>query len=178
VEVREHKIQKSTERQMLNDEMRQHFSKLGVRGSVLDSVGVVLEELLMNAIYDAPMDAAGNSLYNKLPRTTAVDLKPNEQGVLRYALDGTLLAISVEDPFGGLTAKTIINYLDSCYSGKEGTMQADKGGAGRGLHQIVENSMFVVFNVQPRRRTEIIAFFDIVPGAKEAVGPMLHWCTA
>jgi CRP-like cAMP-binding protein len=175
VAVRELKVRHSAERIQLNEQMREHFTKLGVRASILDGVSVVLEELLMNAIYDAPTDAAGNPLYNKLPRTTAVELKPNEQGLVRFATDGAFLAVSVEDPFGALTGKIIMNYLDSCYSGREGTMQSGKGGAGRGLHQIVELSQYVVFNVHPRRKTEVIAFFNMVPGQKEVTGPMLHY---
>lgn len=175
VDVKELKVEKSTERDLLNNKMREHFLGLGVRNSVLDSVSLVLEELLMNAIYDAPTDVQGHSIYNNLPRTTAVNLKPSEHGLLRFATDGTLLAISVQDPFGSLTAKIILKYLDSCYGGREGSMQTDKGGAGRGLHQIIESSTFVVFNVQAGKNTEVLAFFDVVPGKKEALAPMLHY---
>ncbi|MCB0351115.1 MAG: hypothetical protein KDD38_08015, partial [Bdellovibrionales bacterium] len=175
IDVKELKIEKSSERKMLSEQMVAHLSGLGVRRSVLDSVAQVLEELLMNAIYDAPTDVQGLPVYNKLPRTTPVNLKPAEQGLLRFATDGTLLAVSVQDPFGSLTASIILKYLDSCYGGREGTMQSDKGGAGRGLHQIIESSTFVVFNVQPKKQTEVIAFFDVVPGKKEASEPMLHY---
>ncbi len=175
VEVKELPVTKSTEREALNQTMRDHFSKLGVRNSILDNVAIVAEELLMNAIYDAPTDISGRPLYNKLPRTTPVELKAGEQGRFRMATDGTLLGISVEDPFGALTGKVILNYLDSCYGGRAGEMQEGKGGAGRGIHQIVENSDFVVFNVQPRRRTEAMAFFDVVPGSKEQKLPLLHY---
>lgn len=175
VEVKELKICKSTERAQLNEEMKSYFSGLGIRGSILDRVGTVLEELLMNAIYDAPTDASGQAIYNKLVRTTVIDLKTHEQGLLRFATDGTLIAVSVQDPFGALSAKIIMNYLDSCYGERAGSLQRDKGGAGRGLHQIIENSYFVVFNIQPRRQTEVIAFFNVVPGEKESTDPMLHY---
>ena len=35
----------------LNAKMKDYFSKLGIRSSILDSASLVLEELLMNAIY-------------------------------------------------------------------------------------------------------------------------------
>ncbi len=175
VEVKEMKICKSTERDMLNNSMKTHFLSLGVRNSILDGVGAVLEELLMNAIYDAPTDASGKALYNNLPRTTAVELRPSEQGLLRFATDGTLIAISVQDPFGALSAKIIMDYLNSCYGERAGSLQHDKGGAGRGLHNIVENSLFVVFNLQPRRKTEVIAFFNVIPGTKEASPSAVHY---
>jgi CRP-like cAMP-binding protein len=174
-EIKEEAIKHSDDRKVLAEKMRQYFSRLGVRSSILDSVGVVLEELLMNAIYDAPTDESGQPIFNSLDRQEKVDLAPHQQGIFRYATDGALLAISVEDPFGALSASTLLKYLDSCYSNRAGQYQINKGGAGRGLHQIVENSQFVVFNVKPRRKTEVIAFFDVVPGAKEAHQPMLHY---
>ncbi|MEQ1665036.1 MAG: cyclic nucleotide-binding domain-containing protein [Bdellovibrionales bacterium] len=175
VEVKDLAIKSSTERQMLNEKMREHFVRLGVRGSILDQVSSVLEELLMNAIYDAPTDKKGRPIYNMLERTEKVELKPQEQGVFRFATDGTLVAISVEDPFGALTAKIIMKYLESCYGGQAGVMQSEKGGAGRGLHMIIENSLFVVFNINPGKQTEVIAFFNVVPGSKEVLAPMMHY---
>ncbi len=176
-DIKEAPVKHSDDRAPLNQQVRQYFSRVGVRGSILDSVAIVLEELLMNAIYDAPTDDKGEPIYNSLDRTTKVGLGPNQQGVLRYATDGALLAISVEDPFGALAPHTLLKYLDSCYNNRAGELQVNKGGAGRGLHQIVENSQFVVFNVQPRRKTEVIAFFDVVPSAKEVHQPMLHFFT-
>ena len=174
--VQEMKIRTSDDREIQNDRVREYFAKLGARASILDNVKVVVEELLMNAIYDAPTDVAGAPLYNSLQRTVTVNLKPNQQGTLRYATDGTWLVVSVQDPFGGLTAKTIMNYLDSCYGGREGSMQTKKGVAGRGLHQIVESSTFVVFNIQPKKQTEVIAFFDMIPQEKkDSANPTLHY---
>jgi hypothetical protein len=156
--------------------MREYFSGLGVRESVLDNACVVTEELLMNAIYDAPTDPSGNQIYNMLPRTTVVELKPDEYARLRFGCDGAYLAVSVEDPFGALSPNVLIKYLESCYSGKAGSLQVNKGGAGRGLHQIVEGSELVVFNVRPKRRTEVIALFNMLPGKKDEKRPMIQYC--
>ena len=178
-EIHEAAICKSSERDQLRQQMMEHFTALGIRRSVLDTVGTVLEELLMNAIYDAPIDAVGRPIYNHLPRTHEVELRPHEQGRFRYACDGEYIAISVEDPFGALTAKTTLKYLEKCYGGASvndsAEMQGHKGGAGRGLHQIIENSSLVVFNISPRQRTEVIAFFGMIPGEKTDTVPQLHF---
>jgi CRP-like cAMP-binding protein/CheY-like chemotaxis protein len=176
-EVKELPIRKSSERDWLREQMAEHFSKLGIRKTIVDTVNTVLEELLMNAIYDAPVDAGGKPIYNHLPRTEEVALKPQEQGRFRFACDGQFLAVSVEDPFGALTPDTTLKYLDSCYGGRAGEMQADgkKAGAGRGLHQIIENSQLVVFNVTPHKRTEVIALFGMIPGDKTERAPQFHF---
>lgn len=178
VEVQEADIHSSDQRQELIDQMQAYFKNFGVRNSILGSVATVLEEILMNAIYDAPTDKEGKSLYNHLPRTEKVQLKGSEYSKLRYASDGTFLAVSVVDPFGSLTGKVILNYLKSCYGGESAghlNENANKGGAGRGLHQIIENSDLVVFNVSPGIRTEVIALFNIVPGVEHETQPSFHF---
>jgi CRP-like cAMP-binding protein len=139
--------------------MDEYFETLGIRRTARERAALVTEELLMNAIYDAPVDAEGKSLFNHKNRKEVIYLKPNQQGKLRYATDGMLLAVSVQDPFGSLSGAVLLKYLKSCYGQEAGTLDASKGGAGRGLHQIIENSDLVVFNIDPRKKTEVIALF-------------------
>ena len=157
--------------------METYFSGLGVRSTMLDRVRIVAEELMMNAIYDAPLDGFGKPIFNHLPRTETVDLERDQWGEFRFACDGTLAAISVADPFGGFQLQTLIDYLERNYNSNGESVQiAGKGGAGRGLHQIVESSDLVVFNVVDGVRTEVIAFFDLDPRAKdEAKTPAFHF---
>ncbi|MBF0352853.1 MAG: GAF domain-containing protein [SAR324 cluster bacterium] len=176
VDVHQKSIGNSEVRTELVDEMEQYFTKLGVRRPILKKCSMVVEELLMNAIYDAPVDAEGKSLYNHLPRTEKLELKPEEQATFRYACDGLLLAVSVEDPFGAFHRETILKYLASCYEGREGTLQQNKGGAGRGLFQIIETSDLVVFNVKPKVRTEVVVIFNIDPNKpKSAKTTSFHY---
>ncbi|MGZ3802948.1 MAG: cyclic nucleotide-binding domain-containing protein [Pseudobdellovibrionaceae bacterium] len=167
-------VRASKERANLKDEMVAHFKESGVRSSTLDRVYTVAEEILMNAIYDAPTDENGQALFNHLPRKTEVNLKKNQESTLRYALDGTMIALSVEDPFGTLTKETIITYLESCYQGKAGSLNTNKGGAGRGLHQIIENSDLTIFNVKKGVKTEVISLFSLEMGRKEH-NPSFHY---
>lgn len=170
-------ITSSDDRDALAGEMENYFSGLGVRSSILDRVRMVTEELLMNAIYDAPVDGLGKAIFNHLPRTEVVDLERDQWGEFRFACDGTLAAISVADPFGGFELQTLIDYLERNYNSKgESVQSAGKGGAGRGLHQIVESSDLVVFNIVNGVRTEVIAFFDLDPRSKdEAKTPAFHF---
>jgi CRP-like cAMP-binding protein len=163
VDIQSQQILGSKFREKLAGEVDLYFEKLGVRRANRDRIKTVLEEMLMNAIYDAPTGPDGQSIYNHLPRTTELSLKPEQQGILRFATDGMLIAISVQDPFGGLKAGTILRYLEANYAGSAGDLNAkeNKGGAGRGLHQIVENADLVVFNVDPGKKTEVIALFNV-----------------
>jgi hypothetical protein len=122
---------------------------------------VAAEEMMMNAVYDAAVDITGKALFNHLPRTVEVRLHENQQSKFRYGCDGNLLAVSVQDPFGTLDRNVIIKYLESCYSNQAGSLNHGKGGAGRGLHQILESCDWTIFNIKPGEKTEVIGLFDI-----------------
>ncbi|MGE3758200.1 MAG: hypothetical protein AB7H97_10610, partial [Pseudobdellovibrionaceae bacterium] len=160
-ELKEKVIKCSADREPLREEALSYFKQLGIRSTLLDRVQIAAEEMMMNAVYDAPVGPDGKSLYNHLPRTTAVNLKEAEFSKLRYGSDGNMLAVSVEDPFGALTREVVIKYLHSCYGGEAGSLNVAKGGAGRGLHQILESSDYTIFNIKPGKKTEVIGLFDI-----------------
>ncbi len=177
VDVQSRGVVSSRSRADLIADMSSYFEKVGIRRSNRDRMSLVLEEMLMNAIYDAPVGADGRSLYNHLPRTTEVSLKPSEQGLLRFATDGMLIAVSVQDPFGQLRGTTLLKYLEHNYSSSAmggGNPEDGKGGAGRGLHQIVENSDLVVFNIEPGKKTEAIALFNVEVRESTRQNPSFH----
>jgi CRP-like cAMP-binding protein len=175
VEVRAKTVKASTEREALREEMCAYFKKLGVRSTILDRLNTVSEEMLMNAIYDAPTDSKGKPLYNHLPRQTEIILESHLQSNLRYGSDGVFLAISVTDPFGALSKEIIFNYLESCYGGADQPSEhKGKGGAGRGLHQIVENADITIFNVKRGVKTEVICLF-YVEGHRKEPEPSFHF---
>ena len=165
----------SGDRAGIIEKMCSHFESLGVRSTIYERCSTVAEEMLMNAIYDAPIDKDVHH-YAHLPRTTSVVLNPSEHGRFRFAADGMLASISVSDPFGAFTMETLLNYLErNTLSRGEDVQMPGKGGAGRGLHQIVSLSDFVVFNVRPGKQTEVIAFFNLDPSAKDATPRSFHF---
>lgn len=174
VEVKTKAVARSSQREELREEVCAYFKKIGIRSTILDRVNTVLEEMLMNAIYDAPVDSQGKSVFNHVSRKEEVVLDTHQQSQLSYASDGVLLAVSVKDPFGSLSKDIIVDYLISCYNGQAGSMNENKGGAGRGLHQIVENADLTVFNVKKGVRTEVICLFN-VDGQKREAQPSFHY---
>lgn len=177
VEVQEIEVSRSDQRREIINKADTYFEASGIRSANRDRMKAVAEELLMNAIYDAPRDSQGKPLYNHQSRTETVVLQEGHRGRFRYSTDGLFMAISIEDPFGGLDANTLFRYLEKCYSGT-GSLndgRTDKGGGGRGLHQIIENSDLVVFNIDPGLRTEVIALFNTDPKSAPVRYPNLHF---
>jgi len=136
------------------------FRESRVRSAILNQIQLVLEELLMNAIYDAPTDIKGNPLYNHMARSNRVSLPENKEVMVYFGTDGITAGISVTDPFGSLTKETILSYLELGAKGVD-AYNSNKGGAGKGLYLIVSNAVQTIFNVEKGRKTEVICLFDL-----------------
>lgn len=150
-------------RNPLNNEVAEfaEFHKLGSHITKL-AYGIS-EELLMNAIYDAPVDAAGQSVYAGVHRSNKVNLKPNEYAQLNYGCDGQTLAIAVCDPFGSLKKEKFHNYIKKVVRRHEGINIIDhkKGGAGLGLFKILYSCHALICNSMPNKKTEVISLINV-----------------
>ncbi|HEU4733625.1 MAG TPA: PEGA domain-containing protein [Kofleriaceae bacterium] len=133
---------------------------MGVRRKYRESIEQCLDEMLMNALYDAPVDEQGRQIFSEIPTKTRISLRVEQKVVVQYACDGKQFAIAVRDAFGTLDRATVLRYLDKCLHSEQ---QIDRkvGGAGLGLYIITNSSTGVFFNVLPRVATEAVCTFDL-----------------
>lgn len=160
--IRELTVKGSADREVYNT-LVMNFAEENRLGQYMAKlVFGITEELLMNAIYDAPV-AGGRHHYGELPRTTVVELKPNEYARLTFGCDGQVFGISVVDPFGALTREKLFQYLKKVLRRGDSANLIDtkKGGAGLGLFKILYSSHSLICNVQHEQRTEVMALIDI-----------------
>lgn len=126
----------------------------------------VADELLMNAIYNAPVNSDGKSKYAQLERRRPLVLDPNEQVDFRYACDGRYIALSVTDPFGSLKREVLVRYLTRVRPGQKADIEEKDGGAGLGFHVVFQSITQLVFNIEVGVKTEVIAFFYVRSGTR------------
>lgn len=121
----------------------------------------ICEELLMNAVYDAPV-SRGVHKHHGVSRTVQVDLEPEERGGLEYGWDDQILAIGVHDPFGSLEKSVFFKYLQKIRFRDDSNILIDKkaGGAGLGLFKILFGAHSLICNVEKGKRTEVIAVIE------------------
>lgn len=146
-------------RQNAIDEVLSFADKSGVRRQVRASIGQVCEELLMNALYDAPVDAQGHPLFHNVEVKERVDKLSPRPVSIRYAVAEDQFAVSVRDRFGRLEKATILRYIEKCLKSSD---QIDRKtyGAGLGLYLIVNAATQYVVNVAPGMATEVVCTFD------------------
>ncbi|MES2615161.1 MAG: hypothetical protein V4591_07090 [Bdellovibrionota bacterium] len=112
----------------------------------------VLEEFLMNAIWDA------NPKYVGEDRTKPVQLLENEKVNIFCLFDGINLILSVTDLFGSFSAKAIQKYIQFSLGVKEEkTVHEGNGGAGIGLFMILQKIGGLVFEVEKGKATRATA---------------------
>ena len=149
----------------LIDELDRYLDRIDCWASVKRSVSLVADELIMNAIFNAPRGPDGAARYASLDRSGDLTLEPEERAIFRYACDGRNVAISVTDRFGSLDRDVIVHYLQRCFDGGPAEVEDKEGGAGLGLHMVFNSITQLTFNVESGVSTEVIATFYVRSGA-------------
>lgn len=135
-----------------------YVDQLGMPSWVRDMFAELAHELLMNAIYDAPVDRDGQPRFAH-DRKTKVRLVPEEAATLRLACDGVLLCIQVVDPFGRLERKHVVGGLARGLNG--GEMDQRGGGAGLGIALCHQSTLAMIYDVVPQESTEVTGVFEL-----------------
>ena len=152
-------INKSIDRENVWNITADFAAKTGIPSRLQNMFCTVVDELITNALYNAPVDSLGKPKYSFLPRTTEVSLDTAISIV--FYCDGRRLGVAVSDPFGSLSSTTIVSYLSRC--SQKGTPQIvqTSGGAGLGLYSVFESLSHLVVNIDRGVRTEVIGLLDI-----------------
>jgi len=138
------------------------FAKsLGLRSKYIEAIELVLDELLMNALYNAPVAANGLPLYNDVAANERAKLDLERPVILQVACDGHHFAASVRDSWGSLTRKTIVDYLIRCSQANADQIERKTSGAGLGLYLAANNVAEFIANLLPGGATEIVCVFDL-----------------
>lgn len=142
----------SVDREELLDGARAFLSDQGVRARMVDLAVNAIEELVTNAVYDAPTDGEGRRLYADVDRRNAVFLPAGSRPRLDLAVDGKKIAAAMTDPYGSLDVATVRRYLAL---GLRGDFSDKPGGAGLGFARVFGLVDRLVVQISPRARTEI-----------------------
>jgi hypothetical protein len=152
------RVDSSNTRDRLVQKVQEFVTRMGARKKVAELFNEVSHEMLMNAMYDAPVDAGGRPKY-AADRKSDLRLPESEQPVLKIASDGSRLAIQVTDPFGRLQREHVFAGLARGLAG--GQMDTSHGGAGLGMTVIHNGTAALFFDVIRGTRTEVTAIFEL-----------------
>ena len=133
------------------------LNELDVPETITQGIITVAEELILNAVIHAPRDENGAPKYEHIGPRPDLVLAPNEHVQISYGCDGQRLMLSVTDNFGRLEKRTVREYLTRAFENTQLRTEDKASGAGLGLSMALRSIHQLIFNIQDRRRTEVIA---------------------
>ena len=134
---------------------------VGARKPIVHRLASVIDELLMNALHDAPRESR--------PVISLTD--GDREAVLRWGSDDQTLAISVSDAFGALRQRDVIDHVRRARDerGRPNPATTDEPGAGLGLDRVLANVASRIVHVDPGRQTDVVCLFDLARRDRRAV---------
>jgi DNA-binding NarL/FixJ family response regulator len=145
----------SNERDPLVYQLSSELTRRRQSPQVVSLAMLAADELLSNAVHNAPVDEHGMHYRAELARDRGIKLDGRHQVTLRWGYDSRYVAIEVTDLFGSLTRDDVLRAL------VQREVKDTGAGAGMGIALTYRSCDHLVFNLAPRRRTQVIALIDV-----------------
>jgi hypothetical protein len=161
VQVHQVRITSYDDKRSAIESVAEFARRAGCRRTLLGRLEIVADELLMNALYDAPASESGDRnqyVSRAVPGGGPVSARAVELG---FACDGRFFALSVRDAYGALERQTIVRYLTRAVTQAGTPCNSADRSAGLGLYLILSSVSRFVANIEPGRTTEVICLFDL-----------------
>jgi hypothetical protein len=141
------------------DAINNFLEKQQVPKRLATQVGQACDELIMNAIFDAPIDAQGDRYRRKDERDKQFVLSARETVEVEIGFNSKYLGICISDQFGSLSKESVLKFLRTDYKKERYMPRKDDLGAGLGLNNIVQAGLSLCFVCKPDFRTDVMIFF-------------------
>lgn len=128
-----------------------------------------VDELLMNAMYNAPVNSDGSKRYGlHIPINEIISLDGRDEISIEVAYEEPYILISVTDLYGSLKRTILLEHIARSFNGFQhfGIQQVGSR-AGLGLALIFRAGGSYHFSIDPSRRTTVSIFFDISGSFRE-----------
>ncbi len=160
VEVRTHTVHDYLERTSCIEHVAAFVAEHNLPRPTRVAIEQCIDEMLMNALYDAPVDDEGVHVFANVPVRTRTGLRIDQAVLVQYAFDGVTFGLSVRDAFGSLERATILRVLYKCLHADD-KVDRKEGGAGVGLFLMVSEATSVAFHLVPGLATEAVCTFNV-----------------
>lgn len=151
-------VSSSRHKGSLVDAMVEDARTASVRRQTLHAMTEIAEEMIMNAIFHAPVDKQGVQRYADLDRSVETKLAAGEEAVFSWSVSEQRIALSIRDPFGSLPPSEALRRITGPRPRRGTPMR--KTGMGMGLRIIARAANHVMIAIAPGRWCEVLAVID------------------
>ena len=169
---RQARVRDSARRDRRIESIAEYARENHVPSRALDQIREVAEELITNALYDAPAERSGGKVVSRTERV----VYPSGAGcTVTYGLSGQCFFLRVRDQYGTLTRTRLCDVLTRCASHGEVDLDTSRGGAGLGMWRVFNVASLVIVHVTPGHSTEILIGIDVSRGRRGTRGRAIHF---
>ncbi len=123
------------------------------------TVLTALDELLINAVYDAPQAAQGSQSQTSPTKIDISQFEPETNIAVTLAFDGTFFGVSVTDLYGSLDKAKLMRHIPKNHLKTEYKPKANTLSAGIGLSMVYQTGGGLVFICEPGVKTEALVYY-------------------
>lgn len=162
------RITKTLQKRVVVESLKNHLLKIGFKPRASTIIANAADELIMNAIFDAPVDELGRQVHNQTPRNASFGLEGKNVIELKIVFDGKTLGLSVADFHGALDRKKLIGkHLGRSYESTPYEAKAVLASAGLGLSQVYRTCGGIIFSCEVGGKTEVNLFYKKTASFRE-----------
>lgn len=174
-EIRSTTVETTTDRRRALADLHEFLVAIGLSPRHERQATLVADELLSNAIHNAPLDPTGRHYLRDEPRDAHRALEARERPQLRWGYDGRYVAIEVTDQWGTVDGDELRGSIGKL-ADRGSSPRPGPGGAGLGVAMAYQASSAMIFNLAPGRATQALALIDLRarPDGRRALIPGFH----
>jgi len=146
-------LAKASHREARFERIQDYFAKQGMSSRTTLAIYEVAEELVMNALYNAPSEGG----YFKAPvsRSEDVTLPLDRACEISYGIENGIAFVRLRDTFGALRHERLLEVLSRCNNAGV-ALDESRGGAGLGMWRVFSAATTIAITVIPGRLTDIL----------------------
>ncbi len=160
-------LHRSGQKQEAIEALRQYLLEAQIPARIGNAIGNSVDELIMNALFDAPTDDFGKPLYSFHARNQDRVLSPVEEVSIKIGFDGRRVVVSVLDQFGAIDRNRLLHHASISYRNHEYNPKQGGAGAGLGLAYILSTGASLVYHCETGKSTSAILVAEVFPNYRE-----------
>lgn len=152
-------LKKTTQKQGAVEAVKNYLLANKFQARISSVIANAVDELLMNAMFDAPVDAGGKHIESGSSRATEIALEGQRAVEMHVGFDGNCFAVSVVDHFGSLDRSKLLGSVSKIYKKDSYRVRTSVAGAGIGLASVFHSGGSFFFASESGARTEATVLF-------------------
>jgi hypothetical protein len=161
------KLHSTSQKQEAVEAIKTYLQAAQFNSRMATLISNAVDEILMNAMFDAPIDELGKTTLAQTLRSTVFPLEGKSAVEMNVGYDGVYVAISAVDHFGSLDKAKLMKHISRNYTDEEYKIKSAVAGAGIGLATVFRSGGSFYFVSENRVKTEVTVFFKKTDNYRE-----------